>query len=78
MIKHQWMLTCILAVGLVLLSVISLFVGVIDVNLSALFAGDAYQWEIFIVSRLPRLLAILCTGVGMSISRLNNAAALYE
>ena len=26
MIKHQWMLTCILAVGLVLLSVISLFV----------------------------------------------------
>ena len=70
MIKHQWMLTCILAVSLVLLSVISLFVGVIDINLSALFAGDAHQWEIFIVSRLPRLLAILCTGVGMSVAGL--------
>ena len=38
----------------------------IDVKLSALAAGNAEQWKIFLVSRLPRLLAILCTGVGMS------------
>ena len=64
------LLTIILAVTLFLLAVLSLFVGVIDINLSSLFSGDAKQWEIFIVSRLPRLLAILCTGVGMSVAGL--------
>ena len=28
------------------------------------------RWEIFLLSRLPRLLAILCTGVGMSVAGL--------
>ena len=32
----------------------------------SLMRGDPYQWEIFLISRLPRLLAILCTGIGMS------------
>ena len=64
------LLTIILAVTLFLLAILSLFVGVIDINLSSLFSGDAKQWEIFIVSRLPRLLAILCTGVGMSVAGL--------
>lgn len=36
----------------------------------ALLAGDLHLWEIFLVSRLPRLLAILCTGVGMSVAGL--------
>ncbi len=60
----------ILAVSLVILSVISLFVGVIDIELSSLLTGNSEQWEIFIISRLPRLLAILCTGVGMSVAGL--------
>ena len=64
------MLTLILAVSLVILSVISLFVGVIDIELSSLLTGNSEQWEIFIISRLPRLLAILCTGVGMSVAGL--------
>lgn len=64
------LLTIILSITLFLLAVLSLFVGVIDINLSSLFSGDAKQWEIFIVSRLPRLLAILCTGVGMSVAGL--------
>lgn len=64
------MITAILAVLLVLLSILSLFVGVIDVNLGGLLAGDLEQWGIFLVSRLPRLLAILCTGVGMSVAGL--------
>ena len=34
--------------------------------LSLLAKGDLKQWEIFLISRLPRLLAILCTGIGMS------------
>ena len=51
---------------LVVLSFVSLFAGVIDMDMSMLAKGDAEHWEIFLISRLPRLLAILCTGVGMS------------
>ena len=64
------MLTCILAVSLVILSVLSLFIGVIDIDLASLMRGDTEQLEIFIISRLPRLLAIFCTGVGMSVAGL--------
>lgn len=53
-----------------ILSVWSLFVGVLDVELSGLIRGDMEQIEIFLISRLPRLLAILCTGVGMSVAGL--------
>ena len=49
-------------------SVCSLFVGVIDLDLPSLFGGDMEQLKILVVSRLPRLLAILCTGVGMSVA----------
>lgn len=64
------LMTVLLAVILVLLSVWSLFVGVIDIDLPSLMGGNLEQWEIFLVSRLPRLLAILCTGVGMSVAGL--------
>lgn len=53
-----------------MLSACSLFVGVLDINLTSLLRGDGFQWEIFLISRLPRLLAILCTGVGMSVAGL--------
>ncbi len=49
---------------------ISIFIGVIDIEASALLAGDIKQLEILFISRLPRLLAILCTGVGMSVAGL--------
>lgn len=48
----------------------SLFIGVLDLNLSDLLGGDVEQLEIFLISRLPRLLAILCTGIGMSVAGL--------
>lgn len=63
-------LTIILAAVLVVLSIASLFVGVIDIDPAALFSGDGEQWFIFLASRLPRLLAILCTGMGMSVAGL--------
>lgn len=63
-------MTVILAVILLVLSVISLFVGVLDITPVSLLLGDVEQIEIFLVSRLPRLLAILCTGVGMSVAGL--------
>ncbi len=44
--------------------------GVIDLDLASLTAGNLEQLEIFLISRLPRLLAILCTGVGMSVAGL--------
>lgn len=62
--------TIILAVSLGIVSIISLFVGVIDVQLSSLLTGDAQIMEVFLISRLPRLLAILCTGIGMSVAGL--------
>ena len=44
--------------------------GVLDIHPQSLLAGDREQWEVFFISRLPRLLAILCTGVGMSVAGL--------
>lgn len=59
-------LTMILAAVLAALSAASLFVGVIDIRPGALAGGNMEQIEIVLISRLPRLLAILCTGAGMS------------
>jgi iron complex transport system permease protein len=62
--KHKS--TIFLAVLLFMLSLWSLFIGVLDVELSGILSDDTAQLEIFLISRLPRLLAILCTGIGMS------------
>ena len=62
--------TIVLSVLLLILSGCSLFVGVIDLTPGELLAGNFEQLEIFIISRLPRLLAILCTGIGMSVAGL--------
>ena len=67
---RERMTTVILVIVLLVLSVISLFVGVMDITPGALLSGNIEQLEIFIISRLPRLLAILCTGVGMSVAGL--------
>ena len=52
------------------MSFASLFVGVRDMNVSGLLGGDTDQWLTLLASRLPRLLAILCTGAGMSVAGL--------
>lgn len=62
--------TILLAIVLVVISAASLFIGVLDVDLAGLWSGNTEQWEVFIISRLPRLLAILCTGIGMSVAGL--------
>ena len=62
--------TIVLSVLLLVLSCCSLFVGVIDLTPGELLAGNFEQLEIFLISRLPRLLAILCTGIGMSVAGL--------
>ncbi len=51
----------------ILLSVLSLFIGVSTVNLAGLLAFDGEQWEIFLISRVPRLVSILIAGAALSI-----------
>lgn len=61
-------ITLSMAIALVLLSVFSIFVGAIDL---ATFEREGFSsLDLVILSRLPRLLAILCTGVGMSVAGL--------
>ncbi|WP_367990084.1 iron chelate uptake ABC transporter permease subunit VctD [Vibrio sp. NTOU-M3] len=55
---------------LILLSLSSLFVGVGDLNLGALLSGDEDAWHLMITSRIPRLVAVLLAGGGLSIAGL--------
>lgn len=61
--------TIVLLLLLLICSDVSLFIGVIDLDLVSLFRNQE-QLEILFISRLPRLLAILCTGIGMSVAGL--------
>ncbi|WP_439258662.1 ABC transporter permease [Lonepinella sp. BR2930] len=62
MIKRRYLFLLV-----ILLSVLSLFIGVSTVNLTGLFALDGEQWEIFVISRVPRLVSILIAGAALSI-----------
>ena len=63
--------TIVLLSILIVLSITSLFVGATDISLASLLSGeDGMQLKIFVLARVPRLLAILCTGVGMSVAGL--------
>lgn len=66
----SWFMTAVLGMLLLLLSVGSLFIGVLNVDVASLMTGDSESWQVFLISRLPRLLAIICTGVGMSVAGL--------
>lgn len=59
-----------LLLALLLLSFTSLFVGVSDVSLAAIVAGDTQAIELLFTSRFPRLLSILLAGAGLSIAGL--------
>lgn len=61
-----WML---IILGIVL-SIISLFIGAIDISISDLLDLESDKLQIFLVSRVPRLLAIILAGAGMSIAGL--------
>ena len=71
MIIKKYLSTFILGSLLLIASVLSLFLGVIDIDLNTLFmGGNDIELNIFLLARIPRLLAILCTGVGMSVAGL--------
>ncbi|MGL4790451.1 MAG: ABC transporter permease [Anaerotignaceae bacterium] len=60
----------ILFILLCILSVSSIFIGVMDLSLSEVLSGDLEQLELILISRLPRLLAIICAGGGMGVAGL--------
>lgn len=63
--------TILLGISLLVVSVLSLFIGVTDIDLSTLFSGGSeMELRILLLARIPRLLAVWCTGVGMSVSGL--------
>lgn len=63
-------ISIILSILILILSVVSLFIGAYGITLEGLFSGDSNQVMLLLVARIPRLLAILCTGVGMSVAGL--------
>lgn len=69
-ILKKYRFTILLFLCLLILSVSSLFIGVLDIDPVSILSGDFEQLEILLISRLPRLLAILCTGIGMSVAGL--------
>ena len=62
--------TIVLLALLLVLSCCSLFVGVIDLTLAELLAGNFEQMEVFLISRLPRLLAIVMSWSVLSMIRI--------
>jgi len=59
-----------LVVSLFTLSFSSLFVGVANLTLVSLMNGNSEAWELLLLSRVPRLFAILLAGSGLSIAGL--------
>lgn len=55
---------------LILLSIVSLFIGVTDIKVKDLLALDLAKIEVLLTSRVPRLISIITAGVGLSISGL--------
>lgn len=54
----------------IILSIVSLFIGVVDIKPSDLLDFQSEETRLFIISRIPRLVAILLAGAGMSIAGL--------
>jgi iron complex transport system permease protein len=59
-----------LVTSLIILSLLSLFVGVSSITPMELLDFQSEETEIFLISRVPRLIAILLAGAGMSIAGL--------
>jgi len=59
-----------LMIAAVVLSFVSLFIGAIDIRFSDLLDWNSQETQIFLISRIPRLMAIILAGAGMSIAGL--------
>ncbi|MCZ2328973.1 ABC transporter permease [Bartonella sp. F02] len=62
--KYYW----IAVIGIILLSILSIFVGYSHVTPSNLLSGDPIAWLLFWQTRLPRTVAILLVGMSLALS----------
>ncbi|MEZ8310160.1 ABC transporter permease [Vibrio splendidus] len=58
------------AVFLVVLCVMSLMIGVAEISFSDFFNGNQHANSIYVISRIPRLFAIVLAGAGLSVAGL--------
>lgn len=66
--ENTWLIAGTVLVGL--LAVVSLFVGVSDVSLPRLLAGDTEAWDLVWISRVPRTLAVVLAGTAVAVAGL--------
>ena len=59
-----------LFIVLIILSIISLFVGVTNISVNDILSFNIDKIQIMLISRLPRIIEIIVAGVGLSISGL--------
>lgn len=52
----------------IIVSIISLFIGVHDIKFMDLIMGNSDKVNVFLISRVPRLLSLICAGFALSIS----------
>lgn len=52
----------------ILVSIISLFIGVHDITVSDILSGNIDKINIFLISRLPRMISLMCAGFALSIA----------
>lgn len=57
-------------IGVLLLAAASTFVGVSDVTLPKLIAGDTNAWDILLISRVPRTIAVILAGMALAVAGL--------
>ncbi|MGM0523203.1 MAG: ABC transporter permease [Bacillota bacterium] len=55
---------------LIILSILSIFIGVVPLSFTDIFNLTTQQQQIILVSRIPRLISIILAGVGLSVSGL--------
>ena len=60
----------IVSIIIIILSIASVFVGVVGIELDSILQGDSHALLILFVSRLPRLTAVLITGIALSVAGL--------
>lgn len=53
-----------------LLAVVSMFVGVSDLSAPALLAGDPAAWHVLWISRIPRTISVILAGAAVSVAGL--------
>lgn len=60
----------LLIILIIILSVISLFIGAKEITVGDILSGNEAAIQLFMISRMPRLISLLMAGIGMSISGL--------